>query len=83
MITFLAVPKIPTSTFSKDIPRSVSSTSDFVRTPISSSYYFLLFPNPGVLTQQTLKTPFNLFKIKAAKGSDSTSSAMIIRGLFY
>jgi len=60
----------------------VSITSDFVKTPISSNWFFLLFPKPGVLTQQTLSTPFNLFKIKAANGSDSTSSAMTIKGLF-
>ena len=82
IITFLALPRIVTSQFSKDIPRSVSRTSDLVNTPISSNWFFLLFPKPGVFTQTTLKTPFNLLRIKAANGSDSTSSAMITKGLF-
>lgn len=82
MIIFLAVPKIDISTFSNDIPNSGSKTSAFVKIPISSNWLFLLLPNPGVLTHATLNTPLSLFNIKAAKGSDSTSSATITNGLF-
>ena len=54
----------------------------FVKIAISSKNNFRNSPNPGALIATTLTIPLNLFKIKVAKASFSTSSAIINNGRF-
>ena len=48
---------------------------------MSSNIAFLLSPNPGALTANTLKVPLNLLTTSVANASPSISSAIIKIGL--
>lgn len=68
---------------SKVNPISSEITVPPVKIAISFNIAFLLSPKAGALTAQTFNPPLNLFKTKVAKASDSTSSQIITKGLFY
>lgn len=68
---------------SKVNPISSEITVPPVKMAISFNIAFLLSPKAGALTAQTFNPPLNLFKTKVAKASDSTSSQIINKGLYY
>mmetsp|Transcript_11324 Transcript_11324/g.25756 ORF Transcript_11324/g.25756 Transcript_11324/m.25756 type:complete len:213 (+) Transcript_11324:529-1167(+) len=81
IVAFFTCPSIEGSTDSIFSPRSSEMTVPPVRTAISCMLALRLSPKPGAFTAQTLRPPRSLFTIRAARASDSTSSAITTRGL--
>jgi len=81
--TYLHSPKTEVSAFSKVSPISSLITVPPVKTAISFKIAFLLSPKAGAFTAQTFNPPLNLFTIRVAKASLSTSSHINNKALFY
>lgn len=75
-------PRTATSAVSKLKPTSSLITVPPVKMAISARIAFLLSPKAGDFTAHILSPPLSLLRTKVAKASDSTSSAIIRRGLF-
>ena len=56
-------------------------TVPLVKIAISSKISFLLSPNPGAFTAQTLRAPLILLTTRVDKAYPSTSSEIINKGL--
>ena len=80
IVIFLALPKSPIVTFSRDMDLSSLIKLPPVRIAISSNAAFLLSPNEGARTAETFKTPAFLFRTSVVKASPSISSASIKNG---
>lgn len=79
--TYLHYPRTVNSDFSSVNPISSLTTVAPVRTAISFKIAFLLPPNAGALTAQTLSPPLSLFTISYASASLSQSSQTNSTGL--
>lgn len=64
-------------------PTSYEMTVEPVKMAISFKIAFLLSPKDGAFTAQICNPAWILFTIKLARGSLSTSSAIINNGLFF
>lgn len=86
IVTFLARPKVAWMLsgvypfLSRLIPAYSATYWPPVTTAMSCIVAFLLSPKDGAFTTQTLRFPFNLFTIKFANISLSTSSAIMSKG---
>jgi len=86
IVIFLAKPRVAWILsgvypfLSREIPAYSATYWPPVTTAISCIVAFLLSPNDGALTTHTLRLPFNLFTIRLAKISLSTSSAIMTNG---
>lgn len=84
--TFLATPRVAWMDYgfypllSRNKPASSDKYFPPVTVAMSCIVAFLLSPNDGAFTTQTLRLPFSLLTIKLVKISLSTSSAMISNG---
>ena len=81
LTTFLQDPKYSRVAFSSLYPCSSDIKVAPVKIAISSSIDFLLSPNPGAFTANTLNVPLNLLTTSVARASPSISSAIIRIGL--
>ena len=79
--TWRAEPRTSTPTSLSSMPTSEETTCAPVMVAMSMSISLRRSPKPGALTQTQVKVPRSLLRIRVARASPSTSSAMTSRGL--